>query len=274
MIKKTQAPVINQLRYQSIDDKFLTMNDTQINTTRAILESINNGTRRIANKTNGRWVVDQEAKQAILDFFKIQNMSHISAFPDVYYDKVPLKFTDMSTEAIEALNIRIVPGATVRYGSFIAPKTVVMPCFINIGAYVGSNSMVDAQCTIGSCAQIGDHVHIGGGTGIGGVLEPLQANPTIIEDHCFIGARCEIAEGIIIGEGSVIGMGTKIGQSTKIYDRIADKFLDHIPAGSVVVPGSVPSSTGNCHLNAAIVVKKVTLETKNKTGINEILHQF
>ena len=274
MIQKTQAPRINQLRYQRIDDKFSTMNDTQINNTRAILESINNGTRRIANKIDGHWVVDQEAKQAILDFFRIQTMMHIPGFPNAYYDKVPLKFSNMSPEAIEALNIRIVPGTTVRYGSFIAPKTVLMPCFINIGVYVGSNSMVDAQCTIGSCAQIGNHVHVGGGTGIGGVLEPLQANPTIIEDHCFIGARCEIAEGIIIGEGSVIGMGTKIGQSTKIYDRVADKFLDHIPAGSVVVPGSIPSSTGNCHLNAAIIVKKVTLETKHKTAINEILHQF
>lgn len=250
------------------------MNDTQIKNTLSILEAINCGKRKIANKTNNLWVVDQEAKQAILDYFKIQPMTHTNAFPNTYFDKVPLKFSNASKEAIDALNIRIVPGATVRYGAFIAPKTVLMPCFINIGAYVGSNSMIDAQCTIGSCAQIGNHVHVGGGTGIGGVLEPLQANPTIIEDHCFIGARCEIAEGIIIGEGSVIGMGTKIGQSTKIYDRNENKFLNHIPPGSVVVPGSVPSASGNCHLNAAIIVKKVTLETKQKTGINEILHQF
>ena len=250
------------------------MNEAQIKNTLSILDAINNGTRRIANKVNDTWVVDQEAKQAILDYFKIQPMTHTEAFPNTYFDKVPLKFSNMSEADIKALNIRIAPGTTVRYGSFIAPKTVLMPCFINIGAYVGSNSMIDAQCTIGSCAQIGNHVHVGGGTGIGGVLEPLQANPTIIEDHCFIGARCEIAEGIIIGEGSVIGMGTKVGQSTKIYDRNEDKFLDHIPPGSVVVPGSVPSSTGNCHLNAAIIVKKVTLATKEKTSINEILHQF
>ncbi|MEE2769740.1 MAG: 2,3,4,5-tetrahydropyridine-2,6-dicarboxylate N-succinyltransferase [Pseudomonadota bacterium] len=250
------------------------MNETNSHKTIDILKSINDGKRRIANKINDTWVVDTEAKQAILDYFKIKPMAHTASAPNHYFDKVPLKFSGMSEAEIEELNIRIVPGAMVRYGSFIAPKTVLMPCFINIGAYVGSNSMIDAQCTIGSCAQIGNHVHVGGGSGIGGVLEPLQANPTIIEDHCFIGARCEIAEGIVVGEGSVIGMGTKIGQSTKIYDRINDQFLNHIPPGSVVVPGSVPSSTGHCHLNAAIIVKQVTLETKQKTGINEILHQF
>lgn len=250
------------------------MNEIDIKPILSIIEAIDNGQRKIAYKQNGQWIVDQEAKQAILDYFKIQPMTHMPSLPNAYYDKVPLKFSKMSESEIEALNIRIVPGAIVRYGSFIAEKTVLMPCFINIGTNIGSNSMIDAQCTIGSCAQIGNHVHVGGGTGIGGVLEPLQANPTIIEDHCFIGARCEIAEGMVIGEGSVIGMGTKIGQSTKIYDRTNDEFLDCIPPGSVVVPGSVPSSLGHCNLNAAIIVKKVTLETKNKIAINEILHQF
>ncbi len=262
------------LLQSSFDVRLFVMIIDKVENSSLILEALNNGTRRIANQRDGQWVVDTEAKEAILAFFKTQEMIHTASQPYRYFDKVPLKYSHMSEAAIAALGVRIAPGAIVRYAAHIEPNTVLMPCFINIGAYVGGHSMIDAQCTIGSCAQIGSHVHVGGGTGIGGVLEPLQANPTIIEDDCFIGARCEIAEGMIIGQGSVIGMGTKIGQSTKIYDRESDTFLDHIPPESVVVPGSVPSSVGNCHLNAAIIVKKVTKQTRQKTAINEILHQL
>lgn len=239
-----------------------------------VIAQIDAGERRIATKINGQWVVDLEAKEAILAYFGVQNMSISEAGPFKYYDKIPLKFEHMSHEDLAKLKIRLVPGANIRYGSYIGPNTVIMPSFINIGAYIGENSMIDAQCTIGSCAQIGNHVHVGGGTGIGGVLEPVQANPTIIEDNCFIGARCEIAEGMIIGEGSVIGMGTFIGRSIKIYDRTEDRFLDHIPPKSVVVSGSVPSQSGHCHLQAAIIVKKVTEDTAKKVNLNEILHEF
>lgn len=240
----------------------------------AIIDQLNSGARRIANKINGTWQVDIEAKEAVLAYFGIQPMQvgHMGQLK--YFDKIPLKFENMSDEAIAAQKVRLVPGANVRYGSYIGPNTVIMPSFINIGAYIGQNSMIDAQCTVGSCAQIGDNVHLGGGSGVGGVLEPLQANPTIIEDNCFIGARCEIAEGMIIGEGSVIGMGTFIGRSIKIYDRTQDRFLDHIPPRSVVIPGSVPSQSGHCQLNAAIIVKQVYKDTMKKVSINELLHQF
>lgn len=241
---------------------------------KSIISQLNSGTRRIANKVNGHWEVDIEAKEAVLAFFGLQSMAVGQLGQMKYYDKIPLKYENMSDEAIAAQKVRLVPGANIRYGSYIGPNTVIMPSFINIGAYIGQNSMIDAQCTVGSCAQIGDNVHLGGGSGIGGVLEPLQANPTIIEDNCFIGARCEIAEGMIIGEGSVIGMGTYIGRSIKIYDRTEERFLDHIPPRSVVIPGSVPSQSGNCHLKAAIIVKKVINETAKKVSINELLHQF
>ena len=246
-----------------------------INVTQSIIQSLNDGTRRIANPTVNGWEVDQEAKNAILNYFASQKMTRMSDGLNNWYDKIPLKFKNFSEDDFSKLNIRAVPQSIVRFGAYVAPKSILMPCYINIGAYVDEGSTIDTFSTIGSCAQIGKNVHIGGGSGIGGVLEPLQATPTIIEDGCFIGARCEIAEGVVVGKNSVIAMGTMIGQSTKIYDRNKDTwYKGKIPPYSVVVPGTVASSTGQCQLNAAIIVKTVNQQTLDKTSINDILHEF
>ncbi len=217
----------------------------------------------------------QWLKKAVLLYFRINDNGIIKGDDAQYYDKVPLKFSDYSAEQFKAAGVRVVPPATARKGSFIAPNTVLMPSYVNIGAFVDEGTMVDTWATVGSCAQIGKNVHLSGGVGIGGVLEPLQANPTIIEDNCFIGARSEVVEGVIVEEGSVISMGVFIGQSTRIYDRETGEIhYGRVPAGSVVVSGSLPSKCGKYSLYAAVIVKKVDAKTRAKVGINALLRSI
>lgn len=230
------------------------------------------GTLRIAEKVDGKWVTNQWLKKAVLLSFLISQNKVVDGTNTRYYDKVPLKFSEWDLSDFEGAGIRVVPQAIVRRGSFIARNTVLMPSYVNIGAYIDTGSMVDTWATVGSCAQIGKNVHLSGGVGIGGVLEPLQADPTIIEDHCFIGARSEIVEGVVVKEGSVISMGVYIGQSTKIYERDTGKiYQGYVPEGSVVVPGSMPSKDKSHNLYCAIIVKKVDAKTRNKVNINELL---
>lgn len=237
------------------------------------LAMLDNGSARVAEKIDGNWVVNQWLKKAVLLSFRLNDNIPVPAGGGMqFYDKVPTKFADWNAAQFEASGIRVVPPAVARRGSFIARNTVLMPSYVNIGAYVDEGSMVDTWATVGSCAQIGKNVHLSGGVGIGGVLEPLQANPTIIEDHCFIGARSEVVEGVIIGEGSVLSMGVFIGQSTPIYDRETGEIsYGRVPAGSVVVAGSLPRDNGRYSLNCAIIVKKVDAQTRSKTSINDLL---
>lgn len=233
---------------------------------------IDSGDVRIAEKINDEWVIHQWLKKAVLLFFRTHDNQPVNGGYTEYFDKVPLKFADLSAEQFNQLGVRVVPPATVRYGAYIAPKTVLMPSYVNIGAYIDTGTMVDTWATVGSCAQIGKHVHLSGGVGIGGVLEPLQANPTIIEDNCFIGARSEIVEGVIVEKGSVISMGVYIGQSTRIYNRATQEITyGRVPAGSVVVSGSLPSKDGSYSLYAAVIVKQVDEKTRAKVSINELL---
>ena len=230
------------------------------------------GSVRVAEKRDGVWTVNQWLKKAVLLSFRIAPNVPVEAQALKFYDKVPLKFSDWSEAQFAASGVRVVPPATVRRGAFVAPGVVLMPSYVNIGAYVDAGTMVDTWATVGSCAQIGKNVHLSGGVGIGGVLEPLQANPTIIEDDCFIGARSEIVEGVIVESGAVISMGVFIGQSTRIYDRERDQILyGRVPAGSVVVPGSLPSASGKYSLSCAVIVKRVDAQTRSKTSINELL---
>ena len=233
---------------------------------------LNSGEARVAEKIAGEWVVHQWLKKAVLLFFRLHNNDVMEGAESRFYDKVPLKYADYTAEQFAADGVRIVPPAAVRTGSFVGKNVVVMPSYVNIGAYVGEGSMVDTWATVGSCAQIGKNVHLSGGVGIGGVLEPLQANPTIIEDNCFIGARSEIVEGVIVEEGAVISMGVYIGQSTRIYDReTGEVHYGRVPAGAGVVPGNLPSKDGKYSLYAAIIVKKVDAKTRAKVGINALL---
>lgn len=250
----------------------LTTDTTVLSAIEQTLDKLEDGTLRVAQLKEGNWVVNTWVKQAILLYFQCHNSQTLSAQYTQFFDKVPLRFSDTTPEEFERLEVRIVPPATVRRGAFLAPKSVLMPSYINIGAYVGENTMVDTWATIGSCAQIGRNVHISGGVGIGGVLEPLQSSPTIIEDDCFIGARSEIVEGVIVGRGSVISMGVYIGQSTRIFDReTGEVHYGRIPENSVVVPGNLPSPDGQYSLYAAIIVKRVDDKTRRKTAINELL---
>jgi 2,3,4,5-tetrahydropyridine-2-carboxylate N-succinyltransferase len=236
------------------------------------LAALNNGSARVAEKVAGEWVVHQWLKKAVLLSFRIWDNAVIDGAESTFFDKVPMKYTDYTQADFEADGVRVVPGASVRTGSFIGKNVVVMPSFVNIGAYVDEGCMVDAWATVGSCAQIGKNVHLSGGVGIGGVLEPLQAGPTIIEDNCFIGARSEIVEGVVVEEGAVISMGVYIGQSTRIFDRETGEIhYGRVPAGSVVVPGNLPSKCGTYSLYAAIIVKKVDAKTRAKVGINALL---
>jgi len=236
------------------------------------LAALNNGSARVAEKIDGQWHVHQWLKKAVLLSFRIWDNQVIDGAESTFFDKVPMKYDGYTQAMFEADGVRVVPGASVRTGSFIGKNVVVMPSFVNIGAFVDEGCMVDAWATVGSCAQIGKNVHLSGGVGIGGVLEPLQAGPTIIEDDCFIGARSEIVEGVVIEEGAVISMGVYIGQSTRIYDRETGEIhYGRVPAGSVVVPGNLPSKCGKYSLYAAIIVKKVDAKTRAKTGINELL---
>lgn len=235
------------------------------------IEQLDQGTIRVAEKVSGDWKINQWVKKAILLSFKLNNNAMQTGYPAPFYDKVRLKSNNWTDEHFKNAGFRSVPGSIVRKGAFIAKNTVLMPSFVNIGAHVDEGTMVDTWVTIGSCAQIGKNCHISGGTGIGGVLEPLQANPVIIEDNCFIGARSEIAEGVIVEEGSVISMGVFIGASTKIVDRQSGTVhYGKVPAYSVVIPGSMPSS-GGVNLNCAVIVKTVDAKTRSKTGINELL---
>lgn len=241
----------------------------------AVEEAINMldaGTARVAEKTSGEWVVNQWLKKAVLLSFRINENRVIEGGNTRYYDKVEAKFATHSPEDFANGGVRVVPNAVARRGSYIAPGAVLMPSFVNIGGYVDSGTMVDTWASVGSCAQIGKNVHLSGGVGIGGVLEPLQAGPTIIEDNCFIGARSEIVEGVVVEEGSVISMGVYIGQSTKIFNRMTGEIIyGRVPAGSVVVPGNLPSKDGTYSLYCAVIIKQVDERTRSKTGINELL---
>jgi 2,3,4,5-tetrahydropyridine-2-carboxylate N-succinyltransferase len=240
---------------------------------------LDSGKARVAEKTGGEWQVHQWLKKAVLLSFRLNDMSVIKGGPGnaVWWDKVPSKFDNWSETEFKAAGFRAVPNCTVRRGAYIAPGVVLMPSFVNLGAYVDENTMVDTWATVGSCAQIGKNVHLSGGVGIGGVLEPLQANPTIIEDNCFIGARSEVVEGVVVGEGSVLSMGVFISASTKIIDRnTGEVFVGRVPPYSVVVPGSLPGKplpdgTPGPSLYCAVIVKRVDAQTRAKTGINELL---
>jgi 2,3,4,5-tetrahydropyridine-2-carboxylate N-succinyltransferase len=234
------------------------------------LLALDSGSLRVAEKINGTWMVHEWTKKAILLYFRLTENTFIDHFSPSY-DKIPLKFSNWNEADFKKASFRAVPGSIVRYASFIGPNAVLMPSFINIGAFVDEGTMVDTWATIGSCAQIGKNCHISGGAGIGGVLEPLQANPVIIEDHCFIGARSEVAEGVIIGEGSVLSMGVFIGASTKIINRQTGEITyGRVPPYSVVVPGTLPSTTGPS-LACAVIIKQVDERTRSKTSINDLL---
>ena len=237
-----------------------------------VLADLDAGKVRVAEKIKGAWVVHQWIKKAVLLSFRLEDNIPMAGAATQYYDKVPGKFANYTREDFARGGFRVVPPAMVRRGAYIANNVVLMPSYVNIGAYVDEGAMVDTWATVGSCAQIGKNVHLSGGVGIGGVLEPPQAAPTIIEDDCFIGARSEIVEGVVVEEGSVISMGVFIGASTRIYDRQTGNTLyGRVPAGSVVVPGSLPDASGKCSLYCAVIVKQVDARTRAKTGINELL---
>ena len=239
------------------------------------ISALDRGVLRVAEKKDGKWIVNQWLKKAVLLSFILEQNKVMDGGFTRYFDKVQSKFADRGKVDFEKMGIRVVPPASARRGSYIAPNVVLMPSYVNIGAYVDSGTMVDTWATVGSCAQIGKNVHLSGGVGIGGVLEPLQANPTIIEDNCFIGARSEVVEGVIVGEGSVISMGVYIGQSTRIYNRETGEITyGYIPPGSVVVSGNLPSTDGKYSLYCAVIVKQVDEKTRSKVGINELLRDL
>ena len=238
-----------------------------------VVNELNTGRVRVAERQGvGRWTVHQWVKKAVLLSFRLNDNRLMHSGEMAFFDKVDTKFARLSEDEMRATGVRVVPPAVARHGSFIGKGAVLMPSYVNIGAYVDEGTMVDTWATVGSCAQIGKNVHLSGGVGIGGVLEPLQANPTIIEDNCFIGARSEVVEGVIVEENSVISMGVYIGQSTKIYDRATGEVsYGRIPAGSVVVSGNLPSADGKYSLYCAVIVKRVDAQTRAKTSINELL---
>jgi 2,3,4,5-tetrahydropyridine-2-carboxylate N-succinyltransferase len=240
-----------------------------------VLMGLDAGTLRIAEKINNEWVVHQWLKKAVLLSFKLYPNQVIDAGFSQFFDKVPLKFAHYSDSDFTKLGARVVPHALVRRGAFIGKNTVLMPSYVNIGAYIDEGVMVDTWATVGSCAQIGKNVHLSGGVGIGGVLEPLQANPTIIEDNCFIGARSEVVEGVIVERDSVLSMGVYLGQSTKIYNRLTKTIsYGRIPAGSVVVPGNLPSKDNSHSLYCAVIVKQIDEKTRAKVAINDLLRDI
>jgi len=256
------------------DRAHITPDSANIEVRQAVEEAIHlldTGKARVAEQKGiGNWQVNEWLKKAVLLSFRLADNIPIAGYTH-YYDKVPSKFANTTLEEFQAAGIRVVPPATARRGSYIASDTVLMPSYVNIGAYVDSGTMVDTWATVGSCAQIGKNVHLSGGVGIGGVLEPLQANPTIIEDNCFIGARSEVVEGVIVEEGAVISMGVYIGQSTKIFNReTGEVTFGRIPTGSVVVSGNLPSKDGSYSLYCAVIVKQVDAKTRSKVGINEL----
>ncbi|MDO8959364.1 MAG: 2,3,4,5-tetrahydropyridine-2,6-dicarboxylate N-succinyltransferase [Rhodocyclaceae bacterium] len=237
-----------------------------------VLDELDRGTLRVAEKIDGEWVTHQWIKKAVLLSFRLEDNVLMEGGASRFFDKVPTKFANYDAHDFQKGGFRVVPGAVVRRGSFIGRNAVLLPCFVNIGAYIGEGTMVDTWVTVGSCAQIGKHVHLSGGVGIGGVLEPMQANPTIIGDNCFIGARSEVVEGVIVEDNCVISMGVFIGQSTKIFNRATGEVTyGRVPAGSVVVSGSLPSKDGSYSLYCAVIVKQVDAQTRSKTSINELL---
>lgn len=266
--------IINEAFENRADISPGSASDDVINAVEQAIELIDSGKERVAEpKGVGQWQVNEWLKKAVLLSFRLRdNEIQEAGGYTRFYDKVSSKFASMSDNEFKASGVRVVPPAVARKGSYVAPNTVLMPSYVNIGAYVDSGTMVDTWATVGSCAQIGKNVHLSGGVGIGGVLEPLQASPTIIEDNCFIGARSEIVEGVIVEEGAVVSMGVYIGQSTRIYDRENDEILyGRVPAGSVVVSGNLPSSDGKYSLYCAVIVKRVDENTRSKVGINELL---
>ncbi|HEY9209036.1 MULTISPECIES: 2,3,4,5-tetrahydropyridine-2,6-dicarboxylate N-succinyltransferase [Acidovorax] len=238
-----------------------------------VISELNNGKLRVATREGvGQWTVHQWIKKAVLLSFRLKDNELIEAGDLGFYDKVPTKFGNLSADEMAATGVRVVPPAVARRGSFIAKGAILMPSYVNIGAYVDEGTMVDTWATVGSCAQVGKNVHLSGGVGLGGVLEPLQANPTIIEDNCFIGARSEVVEGVIVEENSVISMGVYLGQSTPIYDRSTGEIsYGRVPAGSVVISGSLPKEGGKYSMYAAIIVKKVDAKTRSTTSLNDLL---
>ncbi|NIH16642.1 MAG: 2,3,4,5-tetrahydropyridine-2,6-dicarboxylate N-succinyltransferase [Buchnera aphidicola (Periphyllus lyropictus)] len=264
---------IIKIAFENKNKKEFNKNDKKIiDSIKLIINMLNEGKIRVSEKINNIWITHQWIKKAILLFLYLKKNKIFNGNFNMYYDKIPLKYKNYNEKKFKKEKIRTVPNSIVRYGSYIEKNTILMPCFINIGAYIGNNSMIDTWSTIGSCAQIGKNVHISGGVGIGGVLEPLQNNPTIIEDNCFIGARSEIVEGVIIEKGSVISMGVFIGKSTKIYDRTKDKiYYGRVPKNSVVVPGNLFSKNKKYSLYSAIIVKKVDSKTLKKVEINNLL---
>ena len=237
-----------------------------------VIAGLDNGSLRVAQKIDGQWVVNQWIKKAVLISFRLRDNAIMPGGSTNYFDKVATKFGDYTPEQFQQGGFRVVPPATARKGSFIGKNVVLMPSYVNIGAYVDEGTMVDTWATVGSCAQIGKNVHLSGGVGIGGVLEPVQAGPVIIEDNVFVGARSEVVEGVVIEENAVLSMGVYLGQSTKIYDRETGTVTyGRVPAGAVVVPGSLPSADGKYSLYCAVIVKRVDAQTRAKTGINELL---
>jgi 2,3,4,5-tetrahydropyridine-2-carboxylate N-succinyltransferase len=237
-----------------------------------VIDGLDAGRLRVAEKSGGKWITHQWIKKAVLLSFRLEDNRVMEGAGTRYYDKVPSKFASFDSEKFAKGGFRVVPPAMARRGAFIARNAVLMPSYVNIGAYVDEGTMVDTWATVGSCAQIGKNVHLSGGVGIGGVLEPIQANPVIIEDNCFIGARSEVVEGVIVEENSVISMGVFLGQSTKIFDRETGEVLyGRVPAGSVVVSGTLPSGDRSCALYCAVIVKKVDAKTRAKTSLNELL---
>jgi len=236
------------------------------------LDLLDTGQLRVAEKRDGQWRVNEWLKKAVLLSFRLYDNRVADAGYTRFFDRVPLKYAEHTDARFRAEGVRVVPPAVVRRGAYVAPNAVLMPSYVNVGAWIGEGSMVDTWATVGSCAQIGRNVHLSGGVGIGGVLEPLQAAPTIVEDDCFIGARSEIVEGVIVEQGAVISMGVFIGQSTRIYDRERDEVIQgRVPAGAVVVPGSLPATNGRYALSCAVIVKRVDAKTRARTGINELL---
>jgi len=239
------------------------------------IELLDSGRARVAEKHDGKWVVNEWLKKAVLLSFRVTHSTVMDGGFTRYFDKVPAKFSGQDQAAIKSSGVRVVPPAVARRGSYLAPGVVLMPSYVNVGAYVDSGTMVDTWATVGSCVQVGKNVHLSGGVGLGGVLEPVQASPTIIEDNCFIGARSEIVEGVVVEEGAVISMGVYIGQSTRIYDRERDAVTyGRVPAGAVVVSGNLPAENGKYSLYCAVIVKRVDEKTRRKVGINELLRNI
>ncbi|MEQ1622316.1 MAG: 2,3,4,5-tetrahydropyridine-2,6-dicarboxylate N-succinyltransferase [Methylococcales bacterium] len=264
--------IINEAFEQRADITPSTVSAEIRNAVNEAINLLDSGQARVAEKINGDWVTNQWLKKAVLLSFRINENRLMDGGNTRYYDKVECKYSNYSEEDFSKAGVRVVPNAVARRGSYIAPGAILMPSYVNIGAYVDSGTMVDTWVTVGSCAQIGKNVHLSGGVGIGGVLEPLQAGPTIIGDNCFIGARSEIVEGVIVEDGCVISMGVYIGQSTKIFNRMTGEVsFGRIPAGSVVVSGNLPSADGSYSLYCAVIIKQVDERTRSKTGINELL---